>query len=211
MTYHIFTKSQGLWPTNTARPWARGAHTLACCTAPATALPNELSRYAARRPSLRSLQGCHCLSLSLFAFINLALAPISNSFFLPSAFCFLVSGPHPQANKTLKVIIDILYQYAIMVSLGRQDSSPPSSHARPPGSPSNFFRILPSHTVTFSPTPRSLKSFSCNTYGFPRKCCKQKTYGRAKPFRYNTYKKQGGRILWLTSFLCLPTFQPAYN
>src|SRR6202040_3952508 len=25
----------------------------------------------------------------------------------------------------------------------------------------------------------------------PRKCCKQKTYGAAKPFRCNTYKKQG--------------------
>src|SRR5882724_9018083 len=37
------------------------------------------------------------------------------------------------------------------------------------------------------PTPR--KSFSCNTYGFPRKCCKQKTYGMAKSFRCNTYKK----------------------
>jgi hypothetical protein len=30
-----------------------------------------------------------------------------------------------------------------------------------------------------------LKSFSCNTYGSPRKCCK------AKPFRCNTYKKAG--------------------
>src|SRR5216684_2897839 len=36
------------------------------------------------------------------------------------------------------------------------------------------------------------KFFSCNTYGFPRKCCKQKTYGMAKSFRCNTYKKQGG-------------------
>jgi hypothetical protein len=35
------------------------------------------------------------------------------------------------------------------------------------------------------------KSFSCNTYGSPRKCCKQKTYGQAKSFRCNTYKKQG--------------------
>src|SRR6267378_3720993 len=39
------------------------------------------------------------------------------------------------------------------------------------------------------------KSFSCNTYGSPRKCCKQKTYGLAKPFRCNTYKKQGGPAL----------------
>src|SRR5260370_6013428 len=35
-------------------------------------------------------------------------------------------------------------------------------------------------------------SFSCNTYASPRKCCKQKTYGKAKPFRCNTYKKLGG-------------------
>src|SRR5713226_550355 len=43
------------------------------------------------------------------------------------------------------------------------------------------------------------KSFRCNTYGSPRKCCKQKTYGLAKPFRCNTYKKQGeGEQLLLT-------------
>src|SRR5260370_6485702 len=35
------------------------------------------------------------------------------------------------------------------------------------------------------------KSFSCNTYGPPHKCCKQKTYGLAKPFRCNTYRKLG--------------------
>ena len=34
--------------------------------------------------------------------------------------------------------------------------------------------------------------FSCNTYGPPRKCCKQKTYGRTKSFKCNTYRKQGG-------------------
>ena len=43
------------------------------------------------------------------------------------------------------------------------------------------------------PAPRyCLKSFRCNTYGPPRKCCKQKTYALAKPFRCNTYKKPGG-------------------
>ena len=47
-----------------------------------------------------------------------------------------------------------------------------------------------------------LKSFSCNTYGSPRKCCKQKTYGLAKPFRCNTYKKHGGS---------LPFIVPRYN
>src|SRR6266704_3779645 len=35
-------------------------------------------------------------------------------------------------------------------------------------------------------------SFSCNTYVYPFKCCKQKTYGLAKPFRNNTYKKHRG-------------------
>ena len=40
-----------------------------------------------------------------------------------------------------------------------------------------------------------LKSFRCNTCGSPRKCCKQKTYGLAKPFRCNIYKKQGGPAL----------------
>ncbi len=35
------------------------------------------------------------------------------------------------------------------------------------------------------------KSFSCNTYGPPRKCCKQKTYGQGKSLRCNTYKKPG--------------------
>src|SRR5882762_4565413 len=37
----------------------------------------------------------------------------------------------------------------------------------------------------------SFKSFSRNAYGSPRKCCKQKTYDPTKPFRCNTYKKQG--------------------
>jgi len=46
------------------------------------------------------------------------------------------------------------------------------------------------------------KSFSCNTYGPPRKCCKQKTYVPAKPFRCNTYKKQGGTSFKPNTFLC---------
>src|SRR6266404_3796963 len=35
---------------------------------------------------------------------------------------------------------------------------------RLPGSPSNSFKIIGSHGVTFSPTVRLHKSFSCNTY-----------------------------------------------
>src|SRR6266481_5596961 len=44
--------------------------------------------------------------------------------------------------------------------------------------------------------------FSCNTYGPPRKCCKQKTYGRTKSFRCNRVEKSlhlclaGLRIRW---------------
>src|SRR5260370_39744913 len=46
---------------------------------------------------------------------------------------------------------------------------------------------------TFDFQPPSLsKPFSCNTYGSPRNCCKQKTYGLNNSFRCNTYKKTRG-------------------
>jgi hypothetical protein len=38
----------------------------------------------------------------------------------------------------------------------------------------------------------SPKSFRCNTYEYPRKCCKQKTYGLAKRFRCNNLQKTRG-------------------
>jgi hypothetical protein len=41
------------------------------------------------------------------------------------------------------------------------------------------------------PTWLDPKSFSCNTYATPRKCCIQKTYVQAKPCRCNTYRKPG--------------------
>src|SRR5712664_951123 len=56
------------------------------------------------------------------------------------------------------------------------------------GSP---FLLLISKPLT---SQNCLKSFVCITYGSPRKCCKQKTYGQAKSFRCNTYKKQGGGV-----------------
>jgi len=58
------------------------------------------------------------------------------------------------------------------------------------------------------------KSFSCNTYGSPRKCCKQKTYALAKPFRCNTYKKHAVGVFvpfWnLPPSLHFPFFSHTY-
>jgi hypothetical protein len=84
---------------------------------------------------------------------------------------------------------------------------------RPPPS-SNSFEIVRPLKVNFSPTVRLRKSFSRNTYGFPRKCCKQKTYGAANPFRCNTYKKQGGgayRFLRLINCENAPFFSCTYE
>ena len=78
-----------------------------------------------------------------------------------------------------------------MVSSSWHDSSVPANHAPPPRGPSNCFKIFPSHSVALSPTLRPRKSFRCNTYELPRKCCKQKTYGGTKSFRCNTYKNTG--------------------
>ena len=69
---------------------------------------------------------------------------------------------------------------------------------------------LPYLTITLSsrPDPASVtahycfKSFRRNTYGCPRKCCKQKTYGQAKLFRCNTYKKWGSRPSKQILFFC---------
>ena len=61
---------------------------------------------------------------------------------------------------------------------------------------------LRSQVVTFSPTHRPHKPFSCNTYGQPRKCCKRKTYGLVKSFKCNTYKKHGGG--YSRRFCCSP-------
>src|SRR6266478_155028 len=70
--------------------------------------------------------------------------------------------------------------------------------------------LLTDHCPRITAYSRS-KSFSCNTYGSPRKCCKQKTYGQAKPFRCNTYKKRGeGFRLWLTRNPKRDSCQEAY-
>jgi len=62
-----------------------------------------------------------------------------------------------------------------------------------------------------------IKSFRCNTYGSPRKRCKQKTYGLTKPFRCNTYKKHGVASFKPDIFLyplpadCPPIFHLPYT
>src|SRR5258708_30101631 len=56
------------------------------------------------------------------------------------------------------------------------------------------------------------KSFNCNTYGSPCKCCKQKTYGLAKSFRCNTYKKPGeGFPILEPTFRCVPALLPYFH
>ncbi len=119
--------------------------------------------------------------------------------------------------KTLNNLSKVRYSFVVFVKfnprpLDPSPNLPPALCSQPSDLPT--FRL--SHPVpSYSPTdhcpltietPHQLrsgnpdrvgtahsrfKSFSCNTYGPPRKCCKQKTYGLAKPFRCNTYKKQG--------------------
>lgn len=53
--------------------------------------------------------------------------------------------------------------------LGNADSDPAgkrviANHTRPPGSPSNYFKIFPSQLISSAPTLRPPKSFGCNTY-----------------------------------------------
>jgi len=108
---------------------------------------------------------------------------------------FVESDPRPVSSFPFRRVAFILepsnlqtFQPSNRVSL--------APHPRPPGSPSSPVKAFPSQTVPFSPAVRHHKSFSCNTYESPRKCCKQKTYSLAKPFRCNTYKKhRGGGIL----------------
>ena len=67
-------------------------------------------------------------------------------------------------------------------------------------------RPFPYLVTSLLPFSLFLKSFSRNTYGSPRKCCKQKTYGMAKPFRCNTYKKQGVGTPSLVGGACQPAW-----
>ena len=75
--------------------------------------------------------------------------------------------------------------------------APPNLLTFQPAIMPTMFKLLPNHTIPalYSlPTLRPRKSFSCSTYGPPRKCCKQKTCGISNSFRCNTYKKTGGGV-----------------
>ena len=50
-----------------------------------------------------------------------------------------------------------------------------------------------------------ISPLACNTYGSPRKCCKQKTCTITKSFRCNTYKNRG----WWPPPCDLSTFNPS--
>jgi|SRR5882762_5697267 len=62
---------------------------------------------------------------------------------------------------------------------------------RPPGAEGFLSIVFPTDPCPLITAHSCLKSFSYNTCESPRKCCKQKTYALAKPFRCNTYKIQG--------------------
>ena len=69
---------------------------------------------------------------------------------------------YPSANKPLKVIIDKLYQYAIMFSLGRQDLPPPLQPCAPA---TRFFSLLQKLDVCpgllAKPSIRSVQRIHC--------------------------------------------------
>jgi hypothetical protein len=52
------------------------------------------------------------------------------------------------------------------------------------------------------------KSFTCNIYEPPRKCCIQETYAPTKPCRCNTYKKPGVGSASFPRCPLLPTHRP---
>jgi hypothetical protein len=70
---------------------------------------------------------------------------------------------------------------------------------RPPGSPSNSFKIIPPHEFTFSRAARLGKFFSCNTYkkhwGGVRGCLPLPIKRHTSPFFSYTYELQIWQLL----------------
>src|SRR6266850_123726 len=91
----------------------------------------------------------------------------------------------------------------------------PAIYALPRRGPSNSSKIIRSDPVTFLQTGRPRKSFTFNTCELSRKCGKQRTYRKPKSFRCNTYKKEGGGVLWLNQLppvkIAVLSFHPLMN
>lgn len=95
--------------------------------------------------------------------IHTAVAECLNLFSIPKRMAWHLSFSVPtrrlssiqQYASHLQVIIDKLYQYAIIVSLNRHVPSCPESHARPPSGPSNSFNVI-------APAPATLLSSRTN-------------------------------------------------
>src|SRR5438876_4833302 len=75
---------------------------------------------------------------------------------------------------------------------GNSWPSPPEFSLQP-----STLNCQPRHSPSplSAPASPSLNPLVATLMDPPRKCCRQKTYGKAKPFRCNTYKKHGGRGL----------------
>jgi hypothetical protein len=117
----------------------------------------------------------------------------------------------PDSLCVLCVLRELCVKSGPFPSLQRFNGPAPKRH-------SSVLESLPSQIVTLPPTPRPPKSFIRNAYGPPRKCCKQKTYGKPNSFRCNTYKKPGeGCTLSFTPFkpsnapLLAATEAPSYT
>jgi len=103
-----------------------------------------------------------------------------------------IANPHPFnafyiRSSAIQKVIDTRYTFMLFSGVfadqnSRHPFSIPTISAACPTLPRHF--------------PTSLNSFRINTYEIPRKCCNQRTYGKAKPFRCNTYKKQGGGVCY---------------
>ena len=119
--------------------------------------------------------------------IHTAVAECLNLFSIPKRMAWHLSFSVPtrrlssiqQYASHLQVIIDKLYQYAIIVSLSRHVPSCPESHARPPSGPSNSFNVIApapatllssrtnkanSHSPYVLPSSVSRKSIVCHCY-----------------------------------------------
>jgi hypothetical protein len=92
---------------------------------------------------------------------------------------------NPQFSPFPAFLLTYRYSRAILSRVSRAPS-PPAGYSLP-----DTRNLSAPHRHLLCDGP-SRKPFIGNTYGTPRKCCKQKTYRKHNSFRCNTYKKLGG-------------------